>query len=72
MDPGTGKKVRSGDFSLAEQVAIVNHVKRQWAVLNGGFSPSLTKEHKSRAWEQVTQACNAVSLVPRSTPQVSS
>ncbi|XP_062620631.1 nuclear apoptosis-inducing factor 1-like, partial [Saccostrea cucullata] len=57
-----GKKPRKANFTDLEVEVLVDAVSTNYKVLYGKFSPSLTNNMKTAAWETVTEKVNAVSL----------
>ncbi|XP_065922843.1 myb/SANT-like DNA-binding domain-containing protein 4 [Magallana gigas] len=56
------KKQRKANFSDVEVEVLVDAVGTSYKVLYGKFSPCLTNNMKTMAWESVTEKVNAVSL----------
>uniref|UniRef100_A0A8W8IF24 Myb/SANT-like DNA-binding domain-containing protein n=1 Tax=Magallana gigas TaxID=29159 RepID=A0A8W8IF24_MAGGI len=61
------KKQRKANFSDVEVEVLVDAVGTSYKVLYGKFSPCLTNNMKTMAWESVTEKVNAIlQLIPQS------
>jgi len=61
---------RAPKFTEAEKLALSVALLEKDKIINGQFSPTLTKQTKSKAWSEICEAVNAVSAVPRSLAQI--
>lgn len=64
-------KKRSINFTESEKRVLASEYIKHERILAGEFSPSITMEHKNRAWSQVADAVNAVAPTCRSLESVS-
>jgi hypothetical protein len=66
----TQPKARASKFSDSEKLALTEAVRDRHSILFGNLDPKLTRQDKTRAWNEVVLAVNAVSSEVRSLHQV--
>jgi hypothetical protein len=63
-------KVRASKFSDSEKLALTEAIRDRYSILFGKLDPKLTRQDKTKAWNEVLVAVNAVSSEVRSLHQV--
>lgn len=65
-------KVRRPNYTHGEMLCIINEVKKRLDIIAGKLDnkSGVTSERKLKAWQDITEAVNAISSVTRTTTEI--
>ena len=72
MSSSPPAKVRRPNFTRGEVLCIIHEVKKRLPIISGklDFKSGITHQRKDEAWQEITDAVNIISSVPRTMHEV--